>query len=537
VAVKRTGAFRALLASHAQITRNRLARELGRFHFIVTVLVVAFVLGTSLLPIAGATFLLGFFAGGKIGLPASQAWVGALLFLLSVGGGLMSGGLGGTRQLAWETYRAYPLRHATLLAAELVASVVDLVPLFFTLVIGATVLGVLIALPRAAPLLLVVAVEAVLTMLAIRMIVASFAAAIVRRLRVAVTLVMLVVSSAPLLGTVPAAGVTNGPRGADVQELTRDAARAIVARKKLEEAATWLPSTQAVRGVALAIAGHPLDGVARQAYPVGFLLLALVLASKLVAREVSTGGIAPEGGTARTWSFRTPAIGIARLTWHTLVDSAIGRFGLIVPILTLVLVKWPLGQVLGWGASSTPAAYAYVALSTSAIQLNQFGLDGHGIKTLLLLPVSSADIFRGKSLGLGVFAAAQVGSLALLSALVQKAPLDETVAGALLGMSLALFQNMVGRWTSSWMPRRLPRRDMRSTSGPGALVLVAMGLTVGAASVLGAAYVACAVATPALLIPAMAAVFAAMLVAQHVTLASAVRYFEARRELVVHAIG
>ena len=536
--MSRTGAFRAVLTSHAQITWNRLGRELGRFHLAVTFVIIAFVLATSVLPIAGATWLLGYYAGGKIGHPAAQAWLGTLLFLVSVGGGLMSGGLGGTRQLAWETYRAYPVRHATLIAAELVASVVDVVPLFFSLVVIATVFGIGVAIPAAAPLLLLIAAEAVLTLVVVRMIVASFAAAIVRRLRIAVTVVMLAVTSAPLLGTVPAAGGgAPAGRAPSSEQATVDAARFIAARRSFERAAAWLPSTTAIHGVALAMSRRPLAGLACHAYPLAFLAIALAVASKLVAREVSSGGIAPQGGTTRAWTFRSPAVGVARLTWHTLLDSAIGRFGLVVPILTLVLVKWPLGQLLGWGASSTPAAYAYVALSTSAIQLNQFGLDGHGIKSLLLLPLSPTDIFRGKSLGLGVYATAQVASLALLVAVVQHAPLDETAAGALLGMSIAVFQNMIGRWTSSWMPRRLPRRDMRSTAGPGALILVAMGLTLAAGAVLGGVYVACSVAAPRLLVPAMLAVFGATLVAHRLTRDSAVRYFEARREHVVHAIG
>lgn len=522
--------FRAVVASHAELTINRMRREAGRRGAAITVVLFALLLGAVILPVVLSLAFLGWAAAANLEHPLGQAGLGVLYFLEAVGGGLLSGGTGGARQLAWESYRAFPLRHRTLFAAELVASLFDVVPLVLTILIGATTFGACIGAPTAAPWLLLLGAEAIGLVLVTQMLVATLAAALVRRMRFALGALVLGVAVGVTLIVPPPGAGGRPPAPIDLE-------RMLALRGALAHVAAWLPTTSAARAAALAHEGRPVAALLRHAYPAAVLLVGGTLASRLVAREVASGGIAPEGAGARLWTFRSPALGVARVTWQTLLDSAAGRFGLVVPLLTLVLVKWPLAVALGSSPYATPGAYAYVVLSTSAIQLNQFGLDGHGVKALVLLPLRTEDIFRGKALGLGFYCSVQIFTLVVLLLVVQHASLHEVIGGALLGASLNVVENTVGRWTSSWMPRRLPRRDMRSGSGPGPLVLVALGLTGGAGAVFGGIYGACLQHAPGALLPVEAAVLGVCLAVHRLTRASAVRYFEARRERVVEAIG
>ncbi|HWL88886.1 MAG TPA: hypothetical protein VNO21_23945, partial [Polyangiaceae bacterium] len=391
--------------------------------------------------------------------------------------------------------------------------------------------------PRAAPMLALVALETLALALLAQTLVASVTAVILRRLRIAFGLLVVAAAVATLVvaSSVARAPSTADPTPGSMWTLLALADRLGRFRGVLESAAEWFPGTWGVRSAAYAAQGHPLDALACHAYPLGLAWVGALVASRLMAREVASGGIVSSAQPTRLWSFGTPAWGVARVTWVTLMDSAIGRVGLIAPLLTIALVRLPVMHWVG-GSLGTPGAYAYIAMSTSAIQLNQFGLDGHGVKSLFLLPVSTRDLLRGKTFGLAAYYCVQAFLLALLLALVQKTPPVELIAGVLLGGSFFLTQNMVGRWTSAWLPRRLPRRDMRGTGAPGGLALVSLGLSLVTGGIFGALYLVCQRLHPALLVPANAALFAALLVTHRGTRTSAVKYFEARREKVLAAI-
>ncbi|WP_394825477.1 hypothetical protein [Pendulispora albinea] len=524
--------LRAVIASHVQTATNRVRREMGRRGLIAMVALVIVLMATMVLPLVAWAATIGYLAGEYITEIDMQRMLGLFLLFVSFGGGILSGTTGGGRQIAWESYRAFPIRHAILFAAELLASLFDLVPLLLSTMILANMIALGIGQPRAAPVLVLLAVESAGFVLITQTLVASLAAALLRRLRVAFGMLILVGAVATQLL------VSLGRPTSSGTPLTAEGigARVTQLRAALESAAEWLPGTQGVRSVALMAEGRYADAFACHAYPLGLLLLGVFVASRFMAREVASGGIAPASQGARLWSFGSPVWGVARLTWLTLMDSAIGRFGLIAPLLTIALIRLPLLHWLG-SALSTPGAYAYVMLSTSAIQLNQFGLDGHGIKSLFLLPVSTETLFRGKSLGMGAYCAVQAVLLAALLGLVQEAPPDELLAGLFLGGSFFLAQNMAGRWTSAWLPRRLPRRDTRGTSAPIGLVLVSLALTIVTGGSLGGLYAVCQRTASSWLVPVMGVVFAALLAAHRLTLASAVRYFDAQRERVLQAIG
>ena len=526
--------LRAVIASHAQTGINRVRREMGRRGVIAMVVLMVVLIVTLVLPLVLWAATVGYLGGKYIRELEMQRMLGLFLLFVSFGGGMLSGTTGGGRQIAWESYRAFPVRHTTLFAAELLASLFDVVPIMLSTMVLANVAAIGVAQPRAAPVLALIAFETIGIALITQTLVASLAAALLRRLRIAFGLFVLAIAIATQL--LVSSNVSNVRAPSSAMTLATLAPRIAQIRAGLEAAAEWLPGTLAVRSVQYTVKGRYIDALICHAYPLGMLLFGALVASRFMAREVAAGGLASSTHGARLWSFRAPAWGVARLTWLTLMDSAIGRFGLVAPLLTIALIRLPLLHWLG-GGLSTPGAYAYVALSTSAIQLNQFGLDGHGIKSLFLLPVSTESLFRGKSLGMAAYCSLQALLLALLLGLVQKAPAGEVIAGVLLGGSFFLTQNMVGRWTSAWLPRRLPRRDTRGTGAPFGLVLVSFGLTLVMGGSLGGIYAVCQQFAPALLVPATAIVFGALFFAHRATLGSAVRYFESRRERVLNAIG
>lgn len=528
MAVKAGAVLRAVLESHARVVANRLRREMGRRGAVVmsavTVIFGLFVAAPMI--VWGA--LGGYGAGLYLERSLVRAGLGVGLFAVSVGGGILSGTTGGGRQLQWESYRAFPLRHRLLFAAELLASLIDPIPLLLSGVILAGLVGVGVAQPGAWPLLVPLGLASVALLMLTQTIFASFAAAVLRWIRVAFGfLVCAAVLGALLLAS---QGPGKGKRALSAEAL-------VVLQGRFEAAAAWLPSTWGVESVHHGLSGRLVEAAALQtAVAVGVALVAL-LALWLTAREADGDGIAPAFASAGLWSFRTPTLGVARLTWQALVDSAIGRFGLVVPFITLLLVRWPLAQYTGRGGFAVPAAYAYVALSNTSIQFNQFGLDGHGIKALLLLPIRTEAIFQGKALGIGFYCAVQIVLLALLFGVTQRTGPNEAAAGALLGASLAVIYNAAGRWTSSWLPRSLARRRMRSVSAPAPFVVFTLALTLGNGLLLGGVYVACARHAPALLVPAMGAIFVLAWIAHQKTLGSAVRYFERRREKVLEALS
>jgi hypothetical protein len=238
-------------------------------------------------------------------------------------------------------------------------------------------------------------------------------------------------------------------------------------------------------------------------YPACIALVLAVAVARLLEREAADAGEddAPAG---RLWSFRTPALGMARLTFATLMGSRIGRFGLVVPLLVVVLVKGPLAQASGRELWAVPGAYTYVSLVANQFQLNQFGLDGHGVKALLLLPLSERDVLRGKALGLAAYQAIQAALLTVLLAVLHRPGANQIAAGLLLFVAMVLVQNAVGQRTSSWMPRMVPRGSVKGNATPLGLVLVGLVLSTTCGGTFGGLFALLAWRAPWALVPSMA---------------------------------
>ena len=529
--------FRALLAAHGQATWNRSARELGRQGAWVLALVVGIfaALGAGGLLLGGGA--LGWLLGSRLDRPVVITLLGALLAFFGIGGGLIGGVLGGARELAWEAYRGFPLRLRTLYLAELTAGLADMLPLTLALALAGLLLGIGAAAPRTLVLLPVLLVETLLMLLALQLLVGGLASALVRRLRLAlVGLAVLAWMGSTLMSPgLPKRGGGQPARALQAAQVERIQTLGRSVSRALEV----LPTHRAARSLAMAREGRWGAALVSHLYPLGLLALVMVLGARIMARETGgTTAAAPQTrGPDRLWSFRHPAEGLGRLHFLTLMRSHLGRFAFLMPLLTVVLLKGPFAQFKANPLWTVPAAFAYLSLVANNFVFNQFGLDRHGVKGLLLLPVGSEDLLKGKLLGLAAHQALQALTLALLLMALDHAGPVPLLGGILLMGCIFLAQTSVGQWTSTWAPRPMAMDSLKNTNMPFALGLLSMGTSAVWASLFGGAYVLLAWAAPRLLVPGMALLFGLVLTAHLLLLPAAAAALDRRREKLVEALG
>jgi len=527
--------FRALLAAHGQATWNRSARELGRQGAWVLALVVGILafLGAAGLLLGGGA--LGWLLGSRLERPVAVTVLGVLLAFLSLGGGLIGGVLGGARELAWEAYRGFPLRLRTLYLAELTAGLADMLPLTMSLALTGLLLGLGMAAPRALVLVPLVLLETLLMLLALQLLVGGLASALVRRLRLAlIGLAILAWMGSTLMSPgLPGRGggqarTLQAPQVERLQALGRGASRVLEV----------LPTRPAAHSLAQAREGRWGAALTSHLYPLGLLVVVMVLGAQIMARETNGASALPQTrGPDRLWSFRHPAEGLGRLHFLTLMRSHLGRFAFLMPLLTVVLLKGPFAQFKADPLWTVPAAFAYLSLVANNFVFNQFGLDRHGVKGLLLLPVGSEDLLKGKLLGLAAHQGLQALMLALLLRALDHAGPAPLLGGILLMGCIFLAQTSVGQWTSTWAPRPMAMDTLKNNNLPFALGLLSMGTSAAWAGLFGGAYALLAWAVPRALVPGMALLFGLVLTAHLLLLPAAAAALDRRREKLVEALG
>jgi len=528
--------FRALLAAHGQATWNRSARELGRQGAWALALVVGILalFGAFGLLLGGAA--LGWLLGGRLERPVVITILGTLLAFLGIGGGLIGGVLGGARELAWEAYRGFPLRLRTLYLAELTAGLADMLPMTMGLALTGLLIGLGLAAPSTLPLLPFLLLETLLMLLALQLLVGGLAAALVKRLRLALVGLgilawlgsTLMSPGLPKRGAGPSTRPLQAAQIEKVQALGRGAARVLEA----------LPTHAAARSLAKAQEGQWGAALALHLYPLGLLALVMVLGARIMARETNGTAAAPTTrGPDRLWSFRHPAEGLGRLHFQTLMRSHLGRFAFLMPLMTVVLLKGPFAQFKANPLWTVPAAFAYLSLVANNFVFNQFGLDRHGVKSLLLLPVGSEDLLKGKLLGLAAHQGLQALALAGLLLALDHAGPAPLLGGMLLMGCIFLAQTSVGQWTSTWAPRPMAMDSLKNNNMPFALGLLSMGTSAFWAGLFGSAYALLAWSSPLLLVPGMALLFGLILTAHLLLLPAAAAALDRRREKLVEALG
>ncbi len=520
----------ALLASHAQATRNRATRELGRSGVWMLALGLLLIATTFLAPLWIAMLGLGFLFGKSLPNASAEALLGAALFGMSYFGGATSGTISGAKQLTWETYRTYPVRLRHVFIAELFASAIDLMPMVIGVATIALCAGIAIANPLLIPLLPFIVVFSVAGVLIVQLFVGALAERAVRRLRLALNALALLLAVGIVLGTmIPILPASDSAGTTALALLARG-------RPLLERFAFALPTTWSARSLGALAEGHVAWSLAYQMIPLAALAAMAIVSARMLDRDSADVAISDQQ-PERLWSFRTAISGLARLQFATILDSRVGRFGLVFPLVIVVLVRGPLTVLVGRAPWAVPGAFIYVALLGTQFQLNQFGLDAHGTKALLLLPIREEEIWIGKARGLLAYQTLQGASLAIFLCVVQRPSVVEIVSGLLVFFAMVAVQNTVGRMTSVTMPRMLPRKRMQSNATPIAVVLIALFLSLGFGGVLGVMFAVLARSAPAWRPVAALVLLALALAMQRASLPSAVRLLRRRKERLLAALG
>ena len=180
--------FRAVLIAHFQATWNRSAKELGKSGRWAMLLVMGLVALFGGLPALGLPAVAGYALGTHFDHTRAPLILGGVLALGAIMVGAISGIMGGTKALQWESYRVYPLSLRQLFAAELVAGIGDPWPTLAGLSALALFMGLSAAHPSLLPFTLLLWLQTVLWMLLIQHFVGSLAAALMKRMKLALVL-------------------------------------------------------------------------------------------------------------------------------------------------------------------------------------------------------------------------------------------------------------------------------------------------------------------------------------------------------------
>lgn len=529
--------IRAVLVAHLQASFNRSRKDMGATGSLIAALVVGFLALFAGLPLLGGGLIGGYALGGSLERPDFALLLGGLLTALAVIGGTVAGIAGGTKTLTWESYRSFPLRPRTLFVAELVAGLGDIWTLLLAALQTVLLVGVGVARPSLIPLLLVLLPTSILVQLLLQHLMGSLAAALAKRLRTGLVVLGILAWMGSLVPSflVPRRSGRGGasPMSPEQMETFKTLGRGI---RRVAEA---LPASQAAKGLSAALAGAWGEALLLQVYPLMFATLLAWLAFRVLQREAQPAAN-PVGKPSRErlWSFASPAMGLGRLHWKSLIGSHFGKFALLIPLMTLVILKGPFGHLKGQNLWALPAAFAYLSLTASQLQYNQFGLDGHGVKALLLLPVSARDLLLGKFLGLAWLQLTQAGILVLLASFAFGLHPGALVASLALGCCFFILQTAVGHWTSAWLPRLVPRDKLKNNAMPMPVLFLSFGITGSASGFFGGAYALLAWLAPAFLAPGMLLLAGGCgALYWHLVLPAAARFVEGRREKLVEILG
>lgn len=521
--------LRAVLAAQLQATWNRTQREMGRQGAWALGLALLFLSIFVALPLLLGSGIGGFALGRNLAAPAVPLVYGVIHTLLVVLGGVLGGLLGRSQGVAQEGLRLFPIRLRTLFAANLAAGLGGLLPAVFTVILAGLHLGASLARPLAAPLFLFLFLAQVLALLLVQALVGSLAEALARRLKLMLFLLGFLLWLGSLLPSF--APQTARPRGLETKlQALAEPLRAL---------AEALPATQAVQGVASLMTGNAA-GLLRLAGPLLLLVLLALLSLQRIRREAQAPEAAAPASNRdrRLWSFQTPVAGLARLHWQSLVGSPLGRFAFLVPVIAVVLVKGPLGRIPNPHLWALPAAVYYLNLTALQLQYNQFGLEGGGIKALLLLPLDGAALLEGRTRALLVHHGLQLLLLTGLMALVLPLRPGPVVASLAFGFLLFLGNMALGHLLSVRYPRPIARKGLKNSALPMVSTLSSMGFGMASAGLLGGLYAFLVWAAPALLAPVFLAL--ALLAAwtyRRWILPAAGRFLDAHREDLMQALG
>ncbi len=452
--------LRALLTAQAQSTWNRLLREGGTGSVVVSAL-VALLVAAAVTPPMVACLVIGRSYGRGLatgeGLGSGLGGIQALI----LAGGMLSGLLEHRLTFSVEAARLYPIPRLSLLGAELVAGLLNLLALLAGLCGLALTLGLSLGAPHATPVLLLIGLQALLWVALLQ-----HAVGIAKRWVTGTRLALGAAAGALALALVAALLVppTPGP-------VLPQAVRATV--RGLGAALQFLPFTAAYRGVGELLQGHAVTGWLRQLplLATSARCVALVAVGHFAIAE-RTGG-AQRRKPERLWSHRSPVATLARVYRGLVLGSRDGRIALFLPLilsaglaLSLLAAKdaarlavrplpWPLSTVEVWGAVPLMGILLALLPTMDEQWLNQFGPDGPAVRTLLLLPIRPEQILLSRTLGLLPVHTLKV-LLGIGPLLFQyRPPLAELAWGACASGTVFLVLAACGHLVSARLPRRV----------------------------------------------------------------------------------
>lgn len=439
----------------------------GAWAFVLLALVLAC---TVILPVLLGLGALGYLLGASLDEPELTRWLPFIAVLLTsfpLVGGFLGGLAGGTRQLPWETLRAFPVRARTLFAGELFAGAAEPITIVELTGLLLMCIGASIGAPRGTLLFLTLFVTHALGLLSMQQLVGSFTQRLAKRFRT-------------LLIFLPFAGGALSWAGPRIAESAR-AGSFDVWLARIEKITRWVPARLLLENARSGSATGALAATMTAVAMVGGITL---LAFILVSRERDAEQLESGGRAAPLWSFESHTVGIARLQFRTLAGSMPGRYAFLMPLLTLVLIRGPLAMLFTGRAWTAQVAFAYASLAGTNLLFNQFGLDRHGVKVLLLLPIEPLAMLRGKLIGFAGWQSLQAAFLTvLLLASGRNDPMD-LLAGIALYICVFLVFSMVGQFASIWQPRPLQRAGLRSNQPSLLVVLLTLSTLMGTGLVL-----------------------------------------------------
>lgn len=516
--------LRALATAHVQDGVNRARRQAGVAGAWALWAMLGLVMSSTVLPSALVVGVLAARWAASVSQPSTEKLLPFITLLVTgfvVGGGLLGGLSGSGRQLPWELLRVYPLRRRTLFAAELFVGAVEPITAWELTTLGAACVGACVGAPRLAVVLVPLTLAHALLLLTLRLLVDAVLRRLSRRLRSLIALLPLVPVVA--LGAVPFA-VRGTPKRDMHAFLTQ-----------LSEALEWIPTHRAMKLAVALVRGEPLPsgGGLAVLFVVGVALAIAAVTAALLAQETRSGPAERAGTKARPWTFSSPTWGVARLQWTSILSSLLGRLPLLLSPLLVIVVGATQGRVEPrW---TVPLAFAYGPLACLSLLFNQFGLDRHGVKALLLLPISAAELLRGKQLAAWAWLATQAATLSVLLLLTRSAGPRDVLVGLLVYACVSLTGDMTGQLFSLWSPQPILPSAAYGRSMPlvGWLLVLAVGML--AVEWLGLAYLL-GHFLPAWQIPLLSVYVLGLLALSQVVLPLNARFLVRRRERLIESL-
>lgn len=475
--------LRAILVVRGQELVNQLQREAGGVGMAGAAVVAILVPLALAAPTTGAYFA-GHRLGGLVAHPSGGAGaaltLSGMLLMIPLGLGFLAGVLGGDDD-GGLSVRGYPISRRTRLAARILSSSVEMLPLLALAILAGLAAGLCVAQPASAPLALLLCAQAGVWVLIIQH--------LARGLR-AVGLAQPVFASSALAAL-------------GLLILAKQSRPLLFATGRLLREALWYsPTTFGAQGLVDVASGDLATSWLRQLVPLAVTALAIDGTARWVAAHDDeeahghrAGGSQPE----RLWSFVSNSQGIAKLFVKAVTHSRHGLIGLFLPpflAATIVAVSSAIAEDLtraprpAFLKSLVPDSLDALPLFgilpfllvhlNSELWLNQWGWDGRAVRTLFVAPIAVRDLLLGKLMGLGTIVAAQYLMTAPLLTLLRPPRAAELLWGLGAGAFALIAMGGLGHVLSAGLSRPLDQRGKLNRTESFAAMLAGLLVLVAA---------------------------------------------------------